>query len=379
MRVPFSQPWIGEEEIAEVAATLRSGWLAMGPRTRQFERAFADYTGARHAIATSSCTGALHIALAALGIGPGDEVITSAMTFAATALAIVHVGARPVFCDVDADTLNLSLSDLERRMTARTRAVVAVHYAGRPCDLDALRALCEERQIALIEDCAHAVGARYGDRHVGTASAAGAFSFYANKNLTTGEGGMLVVGSAELAEKARPLRLQGMSRDAYARGGQDAPAWQYDVVDAGFKYPFSDIAAAIGIHQLARFDAMQATRRKRVARYQRELADVSWIETPPDDDAYRRSAWHLYVVRVRAGHGSRDRLFRFLEQREVQASVHFTPLPMHTYFREKWGARIEEFPVAANAYHEILSLPLFPAMTDEQQDHVIASIREFPG
>jgi len=355
---------IGEEEIAEVVDTLRSGWLTTGPKTRALEEAFARYVGVPHALGTSACTGALHLALAALGVAPGDEVILPTMTFAATANVVVHCGATPVFVDVHPGTLCLDLDEVAARVTPRTRGVICVHYAGRPCDVGALRRLCDECGLWLVEDAAHAVGAFSRGRAVGSFGDAAGFSFYANKNLTTGEGGMLTTSSAELAERARVLRLQGMTRDVFQRA-----SWRYEVVAAGFKYPMSDIAAAIGLHQLRKLDGFQARRSELAARYDAALAGLPGLTLLDPVRPGDVHANHLYVVRV----AKRDELFDALAARGIECSVHFVPLHMQPYYRDRFGG---QFPRAEAAFAEILSLPLWAGMTDAQQDRVIAALRE---
>jgi dTDP-4-amino-4,6-dideoxygalactose transaminase len=378
-RIPFSRPDLGEEEIAEVVDTLRSGWLTTGPRTQKFEEEFARMVGVPHALATSSCTAALHLALLGRGVKPGDEVITSTMTFAATANVIVHCGATPVLADVDADTLNIDPDDVAARITPRTRAVMAVHYAGRPCAMDALVRLCRARGLILIEDAAHAVGASLDGRAAGSLGDAAGFSFYANKNLTTGEGGMLTTSSAEVFERARVLRLQGMTRDVFRRGdaGASAQSWRYEVVAAGFKYAMSDVQAAIGLHQLRRFPAMQQRRSAIAARYTAELAGVPGLGTPPPVDAGSVHAWHLYVVRVKSeARLTRDQLFTALAEQGIDCSVHFLPLHLHPYFQESWGTRPGMFPRAETGFGEVLSLPLFPALSDSDQARVIGAVKK---
>jgi dTDP-4-amino-4,6-dideoxygalactose transaminase len=370
MKVPFARPMIGEDEIAEVVDTLRSGWLTTGPKTKRFEEDFAKFVGVPHALGTSSCTGALHLALTALGVGAGDEVLTTTMTFAATAHSIVHCGARPVLCDVDPQTLNVDVDDLTARITPRTKAVIAVHYGGRPCDIAALRDLCDRRGLILVEDAAHAVGAAVEGRAAGAWGDAAAFSFYANKNLTTGEGGMLTTSSAPLAERARVLRLQGVSRDAFHRAESKLPSWHYDVVAAGFKYPMSDIQAAIGLHQLRRFPDFQRARGVLASRYDETLRGLGGLTllAPPSPGVTH--AWHLYVVRV----ADRDARFTALAEKGIECSVHFVPLHLHPYFQEAWGYRPGMFPRAEAAFAEILSLPLWPGLTEAMQSHVIAAL-----
>lgn len=383
-KIPFSKPELGEEEIAEVADTLRSGWLTTGPKTKRFEESFAAYVGAPFALGTSSCTGALHLALAALGIGPGDEVITSTLTFAATANVIVHCGATPVFADVDARALTVDPAEIAARITPRTRAVIAVHYAGLPCDMDGIARLCQPRGIRIVEDAAHAVGAAYHGRAVGSLGDAAAFSFYANKNLTTGEGGMLTTPHADVHARARVLRLQGMTRDLLHRetdtGAGPLPSWRYEIVAAGFKYPMADIHAAIGIHQLRKLPAFQAARRRVAERYSAELEGIPGLQLPAMGAADVVHAWHLYTARVgSAARLDRDALFTALQRRGIECSVHFVPLHLQPYFQSTWGTRAGQFPRAEAAFSELLSLPLFPSLEGEAQTRVIAALRELLG
>jgi dTDP-4-amino-4,6-dideoxygalactose transaminase len=374
-RVPFARPDLGEEEIAEVVDTLRSGWLTTGPKTRRFEEAFARQLEVPWALGTSSCTGALHLALAALGIGAGDEVILPTMTFAATANVIVHCGARPVFVDVDPVTLTIDPAAVVAATTPRTRALMAVHYAGRMCDMPELLRISTLHGLSLVEDAAHAVGASLAGRAAGAWGDAAGFSFYANKNLTTGEGGMLTTSSEDLYTRARTLRLQGLSRDAYLRSEGSLPPWRYEVVAAGFKYPMSDLEAAIGIHQLARLPVMQTARRRLAARYDQGLAEVPGLTLPALPPAGMVHAHHLYVVRIaRDARRDRDALFAALAERGIDCSVHFVPLHLQPYYRDRWGYQPGQFPHAEGAFEEILSLPFFSRLSDEDQDRVIEAI-----
>jgi dTDP-4-amino-4,6-dideoxygalactose transaminase len=377
-KIPFARPMIGEEEIAEVVDTLRSGWLTTGPKTRRLEEAFAAMIGVPHALGTNSCTGALHLALAALGVRPGDEVILPTMTFAATANVVVHMGATPVLVDVHPDTLDLDPALVAAAIGPHTRAVIAVHYAGRPSDVAALRRLCDDHRLFFVEDAAHAVGAAVGGRAVGSFGDVAGFSFYANKNMTTGEGGMLTTASDGLAARARVLRLQGMTRDVFHRSGAGAlPSWRYEIVAAGFKYPMSDIQAAIGLHQLAKLPGHQARRRVLAARYDAGLAGIAGLTTPAPVPAGVDHAWHLYVVRVaRDARLARDALFAALAERGIECSVHFVPLHMQPFYRD---LRAQSLPVAEAAFEEILSLPFWPGMTDAQQDRVIDAVRGLLG
>ena len=378
--LPFAPPCIGEEEIAAVVQALRSGWLTSGPQVREFETAFAAYLGAPSALAVSSCTAALHLALVVHDVGAGDEVITTTMTFASTANVIEQVGAKPVFVDVEADTLNIDPERVESALTDKTRAVIAVHYAGHPADLDELRRICAGAGVALIEDAAHAVGASYKGRRVGSSDNLAAFSFYATKNLTTGEGGMLT-GAPKSIDRARPLALHGMSRDAwkrYRKGGN----WYYEITEPGFKYNMTDPAAAMGLVQLRRLDAMLRRRRELAALYDRAFCGLAGLVRPCERPEVE-SAWHLYPIRLlsqtAAGGVGRDELVAGLAERNIGTSVHFIPLHLQPYYRDRYGYRPEDFPVAHEAYRGLVSLPLHPALEDSDVAYVADAVRDVIG
>ena len=371
----FSPPLIGGAEIEEVVDTLRSDWITTGPKTRAFESAFAQRLEAPAALALNSCTAGLHTALVALGIGPGDEVVTTPMTFAASVNVIEHVGARPVLADVAEDTLNIDPDEVAAAITPRTRAIIAVHYAGHPVALDALRDLAEAHGLALIEDAAHALPARYKGRWVGSGTNPAAFSFYATKNMTTGEGGMLT-GDAELLERARVIALHGMSKDAWNR--YDARgSWYYEVVLPGFKYNMTDIQAAIGLHQLARLEEFQRRRRQVVAAYQTAFGELDVFDLPVERPEVE-SAWHLYVLRLRPGalRIGRDQFVEALRERNIGTSVHFIPIHLHPYYRDKYHLRPDDYPVAFRNYERMFSLPLNPRLTDQDVADVIEAVRD---
>lgn len=372
--LPYNRPDITDEEIAAVVQTLRSGWLTTGPKTREFEAAFAAYVGAHHAVAVNSATAALHLALDAAGVGPGDEVITTPLTFAACANVIVQQGARPVLADVSPDDLNIDPGQVERRLTPRTRAVMAVHYAGQPCRMDELLDITRRRGVFLLEDAAHAVGAAYRGRMIGSLGDATAFSFYATKNLTTGEGGMLTTNRAEVAERVRLMTLHGMNRDAwkrYAHGG----SWYYEVVAPGYKYNMSDLQAALGLVQLRRLEAMNARRAALAARLTAHLSACAAVQ-PPIVRPEVRHAWHLYVIRLRLEALRIDRATFITElgRRGIGASVHFIPIHYHPYYREGFGFRHGDFPVAEDAYARLISLPLYPGMSEADVDRVAEAV-----
>jgi dTDP-4-amino-4,6-dideoxygalactose transaminase len=372
--LPFSPPLIGDEEIDEVVDTLRSSWITTGPKTRRFEAAFAARLGAPGALALSSCTAALHTALVSAGIGPGDEVITTPLTFVASVNVIEHVGARPVLVDVERDTLNIDPVRVEAAITPRTRAIMPVHYAGHPVDLDPILELAALHDLVVIEDAAHALTAAYKGRLVGSQSNPAAFSFYATKNLTTAEGGMLT-GAPDLLERARVIGIHGMSRDAwrrYHKGG----SWAYDVVMPGFKYNMTDIQAALGIVQLAKLDRFQARRRQILVAYQDAFAGWADALELPVERPNVTHAWHLYVLRLRPNALRIDRngFVEELNARNIGASVHFIPVHLHSYYANKYQASPADFPVTRSAYPRLLSLPLNPSMTDQDVADVIDAV-----
>jgi dTDP-4-amino-4,6-dideoxygalactose transaminase len=369
----FAAPCIGEEEIAEVVDTLRSDWITLGPKTRQFEEEFATFLGAPGALALNSCTAGLHTALVTLGIGEGDEVITTPMTFAASVNVIEHVRATPVLVDVEPDTLNIDAAKIEAAITPRTRAIIAVHYAGQPVDLRAIRALADAHGLTLIEDAAHALPASFEEEPIGSGRNPVAFSFYATKNLTTAEGGMLT-GDPEFLARARVVSLHGLSRDAwrrYQRGG----SWYYEIEQPGFKYNMTDVQAAIGIWQLRKLERAQCRRHEVVAAYTRAFADHPALELPTVRPG-REHAWHLYVLRLRAGALTidRDRFITELTERNIGSSVHFIPIHLHPYYRDRYGYRPESLPVAYDSYQRMVSLPLSAGLSDPDVDDVVDAV-----
>jgi dTDP-4-amino-4,6-dideoxygalactose transaminase len=372
----FGAPALGEAEIAEVVATLRSGWIGTGPRVARFERDFSAYSGAPHAVAVASCTAALHLALRASGIGPGDEVVTTPLTFCATLNAILHSGATPVLADCDPDTLCLDPVRVEAALTPRTRAVLPVHFAGRLCEMEPLLETARRHGLLVIEDCAHAIESLDAQgRHAGTLGDLGAFSFYVTKNATTGEGGMLTTRSAELAEKLKVSALHGMSVDAWKRFSDDGYR-HYDVVEAGFKYNMTDIQAALGIHQLARVELNLARRETIWRRYDEAFADLA-LELPPAPAPGTRHARHLYTVRIEEGRCliPRDRFLTALHAEGIGSGVHYRSLTEHAFYRERLGVEPGRFPHAEDAGRRIFSLPLSPALSDADVADVIEAVR----
>jgi dTDP-4-amino-4,6-dideoxygalactose transaminase len=373
--VRFSPPSIGADEIRAVVDTLESDWITIGPKVTLFEQRFRDLVSAPAALALNSCTAGLHLSLVALGIGPGDEVITSTLTFAATVNVIEHVGARPVLVDVEPDTLNIDPRCVEQAITSRTKAVIAVHFAGHPADLTALSRIAQHHGVALVEDAAHALPAAHCGQPIGSSANLTSFSFYATKNITTGEGGMLT-GDPALVDRARILSLHGMSRNAWNRYGVGG-TWFYDVVCPGFKCNMTDIQAALGLAQLARLEKFQRRRSEIFARYNAAFERMNQLQTPTTRPDVQHSR-HLYVLRLRddALPGGRDELIAALKERGICTSVHFIPVHLHTFYREKYGYRAEDFPVALASYQRMLSLPLSPALSDEDVSRVIDGVTE---
>jgi len=376
--LPFALPEIGEEEIAEVVDTLRSGWITTGPKAARFEKAFAEYLGddSLQCIAVNSATAGLHLALEALGIGPGDEVITTTHTFTATAEVVRYLGADVRLVDIDPATLNIDASQVEAAIGPRTKAILPVHYAGLAADMPALLAIAQRYGLKVVEDAAHALPATSGGAMIGTlASDAAVFSFYANKTITTGEGGMLVTRNGALAERAKVMRLHGMNRNAFDRFTATVPSWYYEIVAPGFKYNLTDIAAALGLHQLAKANALQA-RREAIARlYDAALTDLPVI-TPPLPIPGDRHAWHLYVLRLDDGAAiGRDAFIERLFSAGIGVSVHYIPLHLHPYWRERYGLTAAQFPASQTAYERMTSLPLYTRMTDADVQRVIAAVR----
>jgi dTDP-4-amino-4,6-dideoxygalactose transaminase len=372
--VPFHKAAVGEAEAQAAAAVIRSGWLTMGPHTVEFEEKFAKYVGAKHALAVCSCTAALHLALEAIGLKSTDEVLVPTVTFTATAEVVAYFGARPVLVDVDPATLNISTADAGRRITTKTKAIIPVHFAGQPCDLNEITDLARRHNLHVIEDAAHALPASYRGRPIGAVSEATCFSFYATKTLTTGEGGMVTTDDDAIADRIRTMRLHGIGRDAWKRYSAEG-SWYYEVQAPGYKYNMNDVQAAIGLVQLAKCDEMHAQRTAIAKRYDESFSKLPTLETPTLRTE-RESAMHLYVLRLNTEQLtiSRNDFIRELKEREIGASVHFIPLHFHPYYRDTYGYKPDDLPVAARQFERYLSLPLFPGMTDDQIEHVIDSV-----
>jgi len=359
-----------------VTAVLRSGWLTMGPKTREFETAFAEYIGCKHAVAVSSCTAALHLALDAIGLRPGDEVIVPVNTFTATAAVVAHMGGKVVFADTLADGFNIDPADAGTRLSPRTRAIIPVHLAGEPCRMDDLRQLAEKDELAVIEDAAHALPAEYHGRKIGSISPLTAFSFYATKTLTTGEGGMLTTDNEMFARRAEMMRLHGISHDAWKRYTRQG-SWYYEVMEAGFKYNMTDMQAALGLCQLKAVEPFRDVREAYVARYRELLGDMDEIELPPPSGDGVRHAWHLFIIRLRLEQLAIDRN-RFIEElcaAGIGTSVHFIPLHLQPYYARTYGYRPGDFPNAERTYERSISLPVYPAMRPADVGRVAGAVR----
>lgn len=375
--LPFALPDISELEIAEVVDSLRSGWLTTGPKTRQFETEFAAAMGeGTEAIAVNSATSGLHLALEACGVGPGDEVITTPLTFASTAEVGRYLGATVVFVDVNPDTLTIDPSAIAAAITDRTRAILPVHYAGLPCDMDPILKVAHEHGVRVIEDAAHALPTLYQGRMIGSLdSDATVFSFYATKTLATGEGGMLVTRDPKIAARARIMRLHGIDRDAFDRYTSTKPAWYYQIVAPGFKYNMTDLAASLGIHQLRRTDEMLAKRQAIAARYDEAFADLPVI-LPPHATGSSTHAWYLYVIRLRDDAPlCRDKFIEEMSHLGIGTSVHFIPLHTHPYWKEVCGHEPDDFPAAMNAYRRAVSLPIYSRMSENDTERVVTAVR----
>ncbi|CAN5739602.1 O-antigen biosynthesis aminotransferase WlbF [soil metagenome] len=376
--LPFALPELGEEEIAEVVDTLRSGWITTGPKARRFEEDFAAFLGepGLHCLAVNSATAGLHLALEALGIGPGDEVITTTHTFTATAEVVRYLGADVVLVDIDPATLCIDPAAVEAAITPRTRAIVPVHYAGLAADMPALLAIAGKHGLKIVEDAAHALPTTIGGALVGTlASAVTVFSFYANKTITTGEGGMVVTRDEALAQRMKVMRLHGMSRDAFDRFTATVPSWYYEIVAPGFKYNLTDIAAALGIHQLKRLRGFQVRREQIAARYAEAFAGLPLI-TPPQARPGDTHAWHLYVLRLDdAAAVGRDAFIERLFAAGIGCSVHYIPLHLQPYWRDRYALKREDFPNSQHAFERMLTLPLYTRMTDADVTRVATAAR----
>jgi dTDP-4-amino-4,6-dideoxygalactose transaminase len=380
--LPFALPEIGDEEIAEVVDTLRSGWITTGPKAKRFEADFTAFLGddALQSIAVNSATAGLHLALEGLGIGPGDEVITTTHTFTATAEVVRYLGADVKLVDIDPATLCIDPALVEAAITPRTKAIMPVHYAGLAADMVAIGDIARRHGLKVVEDAAHALPTTLNGQLVGTfGSDATVFSFYANKTMTTGEGGMLVTRDADLAQRARVMRLHGMSRDAFDRFTAKVPSWYYEIVAPGFKYNLTDIAAALGLHQLKRAQGFQRRRAQIAAMYDEAFRSLPLV-TPPLPAAGDLHAWHLYALRLGDDAGvARDSFIERLFEQGIGCSVHYIPLHLHPYWRERYDLRPEQFPHSHHAYERMLSLPIYTRMSDADVERVVSAVRRALG
>ena len=374
--LPFHKPDIGDAEIRAVVETLHSGWLTTGPKVKTFEDDFARYVGAKHAVAVNSGTAALHLALDAVDIKQGDEVIVPTMTFAATAEVVLYFKAKPVLVDCQPDTFNLDPTKLEAAITSKTKAIIPVHIAGQACDMDGVLSIARKHNLRVIEDAAHALPANYHGRAIGTIGDITCFSFYATKTITTGEGGMATTDNPEWAERMRTMSLHGISHDAWKRYTKEG-SWYYEVISAGFKYNLTDIAAAIGIEQLKKCKEFWEARQRIAMMYQKAFSDLDTVRVPTCAKDVQH-AWHLFIIqlnleRMRMG---RNEFIEGLREREVGTSVHFIPLHLHPYYRDAFGYRPADFPIASAVFERIVSLPIYPKMTEADVEKVIGAVRE---
>ena len=379
VRSSFLPPFrhsIGEEEINEVVDTLKSDWVTTGPKTFNFEDIFSKKVDSKYAIAVSSCTAALHLAIVALGIGEGDEVITTPFTFAATAEVVENEKAKPVFVDVEKDTYNIDPARIEEKITDKTRAIIVVHYAGHACEMDRIMDIAKKNDLYVIEDAAHAIGSKYNNKSIGSIGDVTCFSFYATKNITTAEGGMITTNNEELADKMRILSLHGISKDAWKRYSSEG-SWYYEILYSGYKYNMSDLQASIGIHQIGKLDQMQKRREEIADKYNKSFAEIPQLTTPTVKN-YATNAWHLYPVQVNDDLLSinRNEFIEALKAENIGTSVHFIPLHLHPYYKEKYGFKGSSFPNAESLYNHEISLPIYPKMADEDVDDVISAVKK---
>ncbi len=372
--LPFHLPDIGEEEVESVVETLRSGWLTTGIKTKQFEKEFAEWVGTSHAVSLNSCTAALHLALEAVGVTAGDEVIVPTMTFAATAEVVHYCRALPILVDCKSDTLNIDVEAIEQAISPKTKAIIPVHFAGQPCEMDRILDMAQSRNIKVIEDAAHALPAKYQGKMIGTIGDITCFSFYATKTMTTGEGGMATTDNSEWAERMRILSLHGISRDAVNRYTPEG-SWYYEISCPGYKYNLTDMASAVGIPQLRKCRDFGKIRHRYATLYNEAFKDIPEIIVPYVNKDIEH-AWHLYVIqldlkRLRIG---RDEMINLLKEQGIGTSVHFIPLHLHPYYRNNYTYTQESFPVASQVFKRIISLPIYPKMTDDDVQRVIGVV-----
>ena len=369
--VLFHRPFISEDEVNEVADTIRSGWLSMGPKTIKFEDAFNSYIGSKKSIAVSSWTAAGHLTLEAYGIKAGEEVIVPTMTFPATAEIVCYLGAKPVIVDVEQDTLNISLTEIEKAITPKTKAIIPVHYGGQPCDMDEILEIAGKYKLKVMEDAAHSLPATYKGKKVGTISDVTCFSFYATKTLSTGEGGMICTNDEDIAERCTIMRLHGINRDAWKRY-VDSGSWYYEVVAPGYKYNFTDLQASLGLPQLKKVDQMWQSRKNIAARYTSALKEIDVIELHGIKEN-RESSWHLFPIRLKLEclKINRGQFIDELRKRDIGVGVHFMPVHQHLYYNQTFNLDNKDYPVATAVFPRLISLPIYPGMKDEHVDRVI--------
>jgi dTDP-4-amino-4,6-dideoxygalactose transaminase len=373
--IPFHRPCLGREEIDEVLSVMASGWLTTGPVAQRLERDFAAYVGCKYAIAVNSATSALQLALDAIGLRPGDEVLLPTYTFTATASVVTHFGAHPVLCDSLYGGFNIDPEDVRRRVTSKTRAVMPVHIAGQACDLDSLRDIGQRHGLQIIEDAAHALPASYRGLRIGSVSALAAFSFYATKTITTAEGGMITTNNPEYAERLAMMRLHGISGDGWKRYTKEG-SWYYEVLDAGYKCNLPDLLAAVGVAQLAKCDHFWQRRQKIAEMYQERLAGIDELELPPGCEEGDQHSWHLFILRIRPEllDLGRNGFIDELKRLGLGTSVHFIPLHLQPFYQQHFGYRGGDFPNAEDAYSRCISLPIFPSLNDSEVDRIVAAI-----
>ncbi len=384
--LPFALPLIEEEEKKEVLEVLNSGWITTGPKVRQFEKEFASFIGSKHAVAVNSCTAALHLALDAVGLQEGEEVLTTPMTFAATAEVIRYFKAKPVFVDIAPETFNMDTEKLEIKIKqlkgqgSRVKAIIPVHIAGYPCDMDSIMRVAKCYGLSVIEDAAHALPVKYRGKMIGTIGDMTCFSFYATKTITTGEGGMLTTDNDEYAERVRVMSLHGISKNAWERYTSKG-TWYYEVIAPGYKYNMTDIAAALGLAQLRKANSMRERREKIASIYNNAFKDIPEITTPAMKTEEVTHAWHLYIIRLNLGLLTIDRnqFVMELKNRGIGTSVHFIPLHIHPYYRDTYNYKPEDFPISYEMYKRIVSLPIYPKMTDRDVERVIETVRNVCG
>src|SRR6266536_371606 len=374
--VPFHRPEITEDEIQSVVATLRSGWLTTGPKVKRFEEQFAGYLGCRHAVAVNSGTAALHLALDAVGIKEGDEVIVPTMTFAATAEVVFYLKAKHVLVYCRPDTLNIDPEQIENAITSKTRAIIPVHFGGQPCEMDRILEIARQYKVKVIEDAAHALPASYRDKKVGAIGDITCFSFYATKTITTGEGGMATTENSEWAERMRMMSLHGISHDVWKRYTKEG-SWYYEILYPGFKYNLTDIAAAIGIEQLKKCNELWEARQRIAMNYAKAFADLKEIQVPSCRNDVQH-AWHLFVVQLNLERLkiNRNQFIEALREKQIGTSVHFIPLHLHPYYRDKFDYKPDDFTNASTAFERIISLPIYPKMTEGNVRDVIVAVRQ---